>query len=90
MPSAPDYCPNCGSEVPANAQACPECGADEKTGWSEHAQAERLGIPRDDFNYDEFVEEEFNSPPRNDSKLHWFWWVIALSLIALFLFKFVI
>jgi len=27
-------CPVCGTEVPGNAAACPECGADEKTGWS--------------------------------------------------------
>ena len=27
-------CPNCGAEVPVSAKACPECGSDEKTGWS--------------------------------------------------------
>ena len=33
----PDYCPNCGTAVPAQAVACPECGADEDTGWSDDA-----------------------------------------------------
>ncbi len=32
-----DYfiCPNCDAEVPIKALSCPECGSDEKTGWSE-------------------------------------------------------
>jgi len=34
-------CPNCGAVIPANrdlaatSRACPECGSDEETGWSE-------------------------------------------------------
>src|ERR1041384_1119375 len=35
----PEICPNCGAEVPRQAKACPECGSDEKTGWSEEAHA---------------------------------------------------
>jgi hypothetical protein len=30
-------CPHCGAQVPSNATACPECGSDEETGWSENA-----------------------------------------------------
>ncbi len=30
-------CPNCGADVPAKARACPVCGSDEDTGWSEAA-----------------------------------------------------
>ena len=44
-------CPNCGAEVPAKAKACPKCGADEHTGWSEKADAQRLGLPDDEFDY---------------------------------------
>jgi uncharacterized membrane protein YvbJ len=34
-----DYftCPHCGAAVPSDASACPECGSDEETGWSEDA-----------------------------------------------------
>ncbi len=39
----PDVCPNCGAEVPPSAKACPECGSDEKTGWSEKARYDHLG-----------------------------------------------
>ena len=31
-------CPNCHADVPINALACPECGSDRETGWSEEAQ----------------------------------------------------
>ena len=32
-----DYflCPFCGALVPVGAPACPECGSDESTGWSD-------------------------------------------------------
>jgi hypothetical protein len=77
----PDICPQCGADVPANAKACPACGSDETTGWSEEAATDRLDLPRDDFNYDDFVRQEFgpNSPvPRG---VPWFWWVIAVALL---------
>jgi hypothetical protein len=80
---APEICPICGAHVPSRARACPECGADEKSGWSEKAHAERLGLPDDDFDYDEFVKEEFgprkNIRPRGVS---WLWWIVALFLLA--------
>lgn len=31
----PSECPVCGAEVPRGARACPECGADERSGWNE-------------------------------------------------------
>lgn len=78
----PEICPHCGAEVPPNAKACPECGSDEKTGWSEQAYSERLGLPDEEFNYDEFIKEEFGKQnairPRGIS---WLWWAVALFLL---------
>ena len=77
-----EECPNCGAELPLGARACPECGSDETTGWSEQAGAERLDLPDESFDYDEYTKREFgtNSPvPRG---LHWFWWVVAVLLLA--------
>ena len=53
----PEICPNCEAEVPAGARACPACGADEETGWSQSAHCDRLGIPDPDepFDYGGFV-----------------------------------
>jgi hypothetical protein len=76
----PETCPNCGADVPRKAKACPECGADEKTGWSETAHASRLGLPGEDFNYDEFVTEEFASGQGRPRGIHWLWWLTALLL----------
>ena len=85
MAQAPDICPVCGSEVPERAKACPECGADEKTGWSEKARYDALGIPDDpeEFDYNEFVEREFEGKKPHRSKTG-LWFVVALVLVFLF------
>jgi hypothetical protein len=57
----PEVCPNCGTEVPRNAKACPECGSDENTGWSKTAEVGNPGLPDEEFDYDGFVKEEFGS-----------------------------
>ena len=81
----PDVCPNCGAEVPPQAKACPECGSDERTGWSENAQTDGLGLPDEIFNYDEFVKREFDARNPVPRGIHWFWWVIAVLALAAFL-----
>lgn len=78
----PDFCPNCGVEVPPNAKACPGCGSDEDTGWSENADAGDLGLPGESFDYEEFVKEEFGDKTRLKPKgVPWFWWLVALFLV---------
>ena len=78
----PEICPNCGAEVLAKARTCPECGADEHSGWSEKAQAQRLGLPDDEFDYSEFVREEFGGATRIRPRgISWFWWVTAVVLL---------
>ena len=79
----PDYCPNCGAAVPERARSCPECGADESTGWSDEAHADRLGIPSEDFDAEAFAEEEFSEPARRKRPLRWLWFVTALALLAI-------
>jgi len=82
----PEVCPVCGAEVPPNAKACPQCGADEKTGWSEEAGAEGLDLPDEDFDYEEFVQREFGGGKKKPIPrgIHWFWWVVAILLVAAF------
>lgn len=41
-------CPNCGADVPLKAKACPECGSDRETGWSEEAKYVHLLPDRGD------------------------------------------
>ena len=80
----PEICPNCGAAVPPNARACPQCGSDEETGWSEDAAAAGLDLPGQEFNYDEYVKREFGGEGPKPRGIPWFWWVIALGLIVLF------
>ncbi|MCI0745153.1 MAG: zinc ribbon domain-containing protein [Verrucomicrobia subdivision 3 bacterium] len=84
----PEYCPNCGADVPPNALACPECGSDHETGWSDEATGQRIGLPDDNFDYDEFVKEEFGEEkpqlrPRGIAPL---WWFVAILLLIGFVF----
>ena len=84
---APENCPNCGADVPRGAKACPACGSDETTGWSEDASVQGLGLPDDEFNYDEFVQREFGRERPAPRRV--FWWIVAVvTLLALLLLFF--
>ena len=77
----PFECPVCGEEVPADAKACPECGACEKSGWNEEFDAAGLDLPDEDFDYDQYVKDEFGGNEVKPPGLHWFWWLVALLLL---------
>lgn len=84
---ARDTCPHCGAELPRNAKSCPECGSDEETGWSDDAPAGNLGLPDEEFDYDEFVKEEFGAGEIKPRGIHWLWWLVAVVLLGLFLYS---
>ncbi|MBL68292.1 MAG: hypothetical protein CMO74_07565 [Verrucomicrobiales bacterium] len=88
----PAFCPSCGAAIPEDAIACPECGSDEETGWSVDAHAQSLGLPDDDFDYDEFVGREFGDEPRElkPRGLHWFWWLVGAGLLTVLVWMWVI
>jgi len=71
--------------VPPNAKACPQCGSDEQTGWSDEAYAGRLDLPDDDFDYQDFVRNEFGDRSPVPRGIRWWWWVAAVALLVLFL-----
>lgn len=79
----PEVCPFCESDVPEGARACPECGADETTGWSQGAHCERLGIPDPDepFDYGAFVKNEFGTRPKCGRGLKVVWTLTAIILL---------
>lgn len=83
MSKTPDYCANCGEAVPPRAKACPGCGACEETGWSDRASEQSLGLPDDEFDYEEFTAREFGGgkPDRGNGRI----WVavVALTLLVL-------
>ncbi len=69
-----------------NAKCCPGCGADERSGWSESAYCDNLGIPEEHFDYDKFVAEEFRPARVKPRGIHWLWWCTAVGLTGLLLF----
>lgn len=80
-PRPPETCPVCGEDVPPRALACPECGADHNSGWRQDADTTGgLDLPEEEFNYDEFVKEEFGAgSPRAIKPL---WGIVAVVLLA--------
>lgn len=78
--SKEDYfiCPACGAGVNTKAKACPECGSDDETGWSEAAEYDDLDLP-EESSYDEFIEETFGR-----RRVIWRWIVLAVLLGFLF------
>jgi hypothetical protein len=87
---SPEICPNCGAELPRQAKACPECGADERTGWAESAGTEHLALPEEEFDYQKFAEGEFGSPSPKPTGIHWFWWLVGLFVLAAMVFFWVL
>jgi hypothetical protein len=88
-PPTPETCPVCGEDVPRNALACPECGADHESGWREEAAGIDAVGSRDDanFNYDEFTEREFGGKKQiKPAGLSWFWWIIAALVLGAILY----
>lgn len=77
----PGVCPNCGAELPPKARACPECGSDERTGWSEEADTGALGLPDEEFDYEAFVRQEFEGEERGGPP-RWAKWAAAVVLAA--------
>ena len=76
-------CPVCGEDVPRTALACPECGADHASGWREDAETyDAVDLPDEDFNYEEFVKQEFGSSRRSAIKT--VWWITAILVVAVF------
>jgi hypothetical protein len=75
-------CPHCGEYIKKGAKACPFCGSDERTGWSDTTHLDGLGID-DEIDYDELVRSEFpeNAPPP-PKKLSW----IALAGVIVLIF----
>jgi len=74
---APECCANCGAPIPPNARACPECGADERTGWAEQSLYDGLDLPESD---DEREQADRSSKHRQTHQ--WLWWAVGVILLV--------
>jgi len=80
-PLPPDECAQCGAKIPRHARACPECGADERTGWRESSLYDGLELPDSAF-----ADEDAPRPPptRRVNGVAWYWWCIGVGVLVLF------
>ena len=76
----PTECANCGAAIPPGAKACPECGADERTGWRETSVYDGVELPDDD----ESAENKAHRAHRVNG-IAWYWWLAGLTLLFLIL-----
>jgi len=67
-------CPVCGADVPRKAKSCPECGACEKSGWSEDHYLDGIDLP-----------EEYSERPAPGPGRQRIWQVAAIILLLAFL-----
>jgi hypothetical protein len=63
--------------------ACPECGADERTGWRETSIYDGMDLPESAWESDEADAAE---KPMRDSRrvngLAWYWWCVGVLLLV--------
>ncbi|MBX3737675.1 MAG: zinc ribbon domain-containing protein [Candidatus Didemnitutus sp.] len=83
---SPSECPVCGAAVPRGARACPECGADERSGWNEDdARYDGLDLP------DEAFDDGRSPKPAARRNANVVWSVVAslviLAVILAFVFR---
>lgn len=73
----PETCANCGAAIPRASRACPECGADERTGWRETSIYDGLDLP------DSAWQEEEAEPRRRGAVagVAWYWWAVGVVLL---------
>ena len=84
QPSTPEICPFCSADVPQRALACPNCGADHKSGWRDDAETyDGVDLGNDDFNYTEFVANEFGAGMK-PARVRTIWWITAIALLVAF------
>ncbi len=78
----PHECANCGADIPPTASACPECGADERTGWREPSPDDGLDLP-EGYDDDARRQGEMEPPRRTVNGIPWHWWLAGVVLLVL-------
>lgn len=79
----PTECANCGTAIPRKAKACPECGADERTGWRENEDTRYDGLDLPESAYTDDSTPEAPSRRAGRDGPPWYWIAVGLILAAL-------
>lgn len=81
-PRPPTECAQCGAAIPPRARACPECGADERTGWRETSIYDGLDLP--DSAWQDADGAQAAPPVRRVNQIPWYWWCVVVLFLMLF------
>ena len=89
-------CPGCDKEVRVGSRSCPYCNPPSKRrkrrqsaasggkgSWEQDPAYDGVDLPREDFDYDDFVAREFGGKPHRKAGLKWYWWVTAIAVLGL-------
>lgn len=80
----PDECAHCGAAIPRQAKACPDCGADERTGWREADPYDGIDLPTEVFEDDSAPDENRRrTPAPRVNGVAWYWWTVGVVLLVL-------
>ena len=79
-------CPNCGLDVPIKAKACPHCGSDENTGWSDKTYLDGLDL-YDESDYEDTIRKEFDPPIKSLNAKGLVFVIIALFLLTILILR---
>jgi len=74
-------CPICGADVPRRAKACPECGACEKSGWSENRHYDGWDLPGEGYGGDSSYGPRRLGGPSRQTLVQRLWFVIAIIIV---------
>lgn len=85
---APDECANCGAAIPRGAKACPECGADERTGWRETEDSVYDGLDLPEEAFDDGAKPRTRTSKKVNG-LAWYWWCAGVLLVVGLLLRWV-
>jgi predicted nucleic acid-binding Zn ribbon protein len=85
----PTECANCGAAIPRNAKACPECGADEKTGWRETSIYDGMDLPDEAWRDDTDAATQEKTDIARVNGVPWYWWLVGVLLLVLLVTSFV-
>lgn len=78
----PGECAQCGATIPPRASACPECGADERTGWRESSVYDGLDLPDGAYQGDDDSGPRRPSVPPRVNGIAWYWWLVGVALLV--------
>ncbi len=79
-------CPHCGGEIHSGAKFCRHCGSSDSDGWRDD---EDYDTDVDDFDYDQYVEENFPERVTN-TQTRPVWRLVAVILLILFAMGFLL